>query len=213
MLSNIISGKVDILVVSETKLDSSFPVSQFLISGYTTPYRYDRNCNGGGLLLYIREDIPSKVLSANLSIEGLLVEINLRKKKWLLCCSYNPNKNLISTHLNEVGRHLDLYSTKYDNILLLGDYNVELDNSHLCEFCQVYNLKSLIKEPTCYKNPDKPTCIDLILTNRPKSFQDSTAIDTGLSDFHKMIITVMKTYFEKQNPKVITYRDYKELFK
>ena len=53
----------------------------------------------------------------------------------------------------------------------------------------------MINKPNCYKNLDKPTCIDLILTNRTWSFQNSCVIDTGLSDFHEMIVTVMKTIY------------------
>ena len=69
----------------------------------------------------------------------------------------------------------------------------------------------MIYKPTCYKNPDKPTCIDLILTNCPGSFQNSCVIETGLSDFHKMIVTVMKTSYRKIEPRVINYRDYKSV--
>ena len=58
-----VQGKVDILIVTETKLDSTFPTSQFVIDGYSEPYRFDRNRNVGGVLLYIREDIPSKLLA------------------------------------------------------------------------------------------------------------------------------------------------------
>ena len=50
-------------MISETKLDESFPISQFFINGFSSPHRLDRNCNGGGTLLYVREDIPSKPLS------------------------------------------------------------------------------------------------------------------------------------------------------
>ena len=67
------------------------------------------------------------------------------------------------------------------------------------DFCLNYNLKSLICVPTCFKNPDNPSCIDLILTNSAGSFQSSCAIETGLSDFHKMTVTIMKTYFQKLN--------------
>ena len=67
----------------------------------------------------------------------------------------------------------------------------------------------MINKPPCYKNSDKPTCIDLILTNCPLSFQNSCVIETGLSDFHKMIITGLKTSYQKIEPKVINYRDYK----
>ena len=77
------------------------------------------------------------------------------------------------------------------------------------DFCDVYNLKNLIKVPTCFKNPEKPTSIDLMLTNSYRSFQNSCAIETGLSDFHKMIVTILKTYFQKKEPKIIQYRDYK----
>ena len=80
-----------------------------------------RNVNGGGTLLYIREGIPSTLLNFDMSIESFNIEINIRKKKWLLVCTYNPNKNLISNHFKEVGKNLDNYSSKYDNFDLLGD--------------------------------------------------------------------------------------------
>ena len=76
-------------------------------------------------------------------------------------------------------------------------------------FCSSYNLKSVINKPTCFKNPDKPSCIDLILTNCSRSFQNSCAIETGLSDFHKLVVTVLKTAYKKSKPKIITYRSYK----
>ena len=76
------------------------------------------------------------------------------------------------------------------------------------EFINIYGLKNLVNEPTCYQNVNNPSCIDLILTNRSKSFQNTTSIETGLSDFHKMTITIMKTVFKKTNPKIVQYRDY-----
>ena len=104
-------NNLDILLISETKIDSSFPTAQFQIEGYTT-YRLDRNTNGGGILLYIREDIPSTLLNSDISIESFSIEINIRKKKWLLVCTYNPNKNLISNHLKEIGKKFDKSSLK-----------------------------------------------------------------------------------------------------
>ena len=58
-----ITNKVDILLISETKLDSFFPMNQFHIDGFTTPYRLDRNQKAEGIMLYTREDIPSKSLT------------------------------------------------------------------------------------------------------------------------------------------------------
>ena len=65
----------------------------------------------------------------------------------------------------------------------------------------------MINKPTCHKNPEKPSCIDLILTNCPRSFQNSCIVEKGLSDFHKMVTTLMKAIFRKMEPKVIKYRD------
>ena len=89
-------------MISETKLDETFPAAQFYLQGFCDPYRFDRNRNGGGIMLYIREDIPSRLIEKKLrnNSEYFFVEINLRKKKWLLCCSYNPHKNSISTHID-----------------------------------------------------------------------------------------------------------------
>ena len=70
-----INKNIDALLISETKVDSSFPSVQFHLEGYATPYRLDRNANGGGILLYIIEDIPSTLLNYDLSVEGFLIEI------------------------------------------------------------------------------------------------------------------------------------------
>ena len=77
-----------------TKLESSFPSGQFLIDGYSEPYRLDRNRNGGGVMIYVREDIPSKLLNKHTfteAVEGLFFEINLRKTKLLFFGSYRSD--------------------------------------------------------------------------------------------------------------------------
>ena len=58
-LKTLIAQNVDILAVSETKLDESFPTSQFLIDGFKKPFLYDKNANGGGILVYIRDKVPA----------------------------------------------------------------------------------------------------------------------------------------------------------
>ena len=76
--------------------------------------------------------------------------------------------------------------------------------------CRSLNgLKNLINKPTCYKNSEKPTCIDLILTNQPTLFQRSAVLDTGLSDFHLLTVTEFKRSFQKSKPHIITYQNYK----
>ena len=162
-------------------------------------------------MLFISEGIPSKLLNADISfgIENLLVEINLRSKNWLISGSYNPHLNSIQNHLVQLSKKFDFYSSKYENFIVLGDFNAEMTNTHMEEFCSVYNFKSLIKDPTCFKNPEKPTTIDHILTNHPECFQHSGVYETGLSDSHRLTLTVLRVFHSKQNPKIIQYRDYK----
>ena len=126
-------------------------------------------------MIYIREDITSKSLnispiSNEIEIESIFIEINLRNRKWLLGGTYIPHKILAPLHLQKIGNTQDLYLEKYDNILLMGDYNCEVVEQAMHVFCETYNLKNLIKVPTCFKNPDNPSCIDLILTNKPRIF-------------------------------------------
>ena len=207
--------RIDVSIVnciSETKLDDTFPSSNFFIPGYSAPYRLDRSGNGGGILIYGRDDIPSKELKLipiPKNMEGMFIEINLYKKKWLIGNFYNPCKSMICSHLTFLSKCLDHYLQSYDNVILLGDFNSEPTEIAMHEFCQLYNLLNLIKVPTCFKNPQNPSCIDLILTNRHNGFQNSIAIETGLSDFHKMTITVLKTTYKKKTPKIVSYRDYK----
>ena len=196
-------------MILETKTDNSFSAMQFHIEGYCI-YRLNRNEYGGGVLVYVREDIPSKLIPMqSSSIESFFIELNLRYKKWLLSCSYNSHRTLISEHLSIIGKDLDLLSANYDKIFLMGDFNAEPHDQFFIDFCDVYDLKNLMKVPTCFKNPERPTSIDVILTNSYRSFQNSCAIETGLSDFHKMIVTILKTYFQKKEPKIIQYRDHK----
>ena len=97
-------------MISETKLDHSFPEGQFLIPGYSPSYRFDRNCRGGDIMQYVRENKPSKLLSIeNQSIEGFCTEINFRKNKWLLCGTYNPDRKNIGNHLDSGSKYLALY--------------------------------------------------------------------------------------------------------
>ena len=91
---------------------------------------------------------------------------------------------------------------KYDNFLLLGDFNSEIHETAMKEFTDTYNLSNLIKEHTCFKNPLNPSLIDLILTNRPRSFQNSQTVETGLSDHHKLTITVMRAFIPNQAPEI-----------
>ena len=78
----------------------------------------------------------------------------------------------------------------------MGNFIVEVDDTAMSDFCNTFDLVSLIIEPTCYKNPTKSSCIDLFLTNKTLSFQNSCGIETSLSDFRRMILTATKMTFQ-----------------
>ena len=72
---------IDSLLISETKIDSSFRPARFHLERYATPNRLDRNANAGGMLLFIRENIPSTSLISDLSAEGNYCVSLIRKER------------------------------------------------------------------------------------------------------------------------------------
>ena len=164
------------LLISETKSDNTFRVSQFCVSGYSVPFRFDRTGNGGGIMLYVKEHIPCRMLSKfafQKEIEAFAIEINLRKVQWLLVCSYNPN----FCNLNTIDKAMEFYSKKYDKILIAGHFNAQVSDIMLDSFCSIWNVKGLGKEPTCFKNPNNPSCIDVFLNNTIRSFQETQVFE------------------------------------
>ena len=211
-LKFLVKNNLDVILISEAKLDSSFPTEQFNIDGFSTPFRLDRNALGGGLLIYVRNNIPCRQLNKHTlqpNVEGIFIELNLRKNKILLFGGYNPKKEYISHFLSSIGDNLDVYLGDYDNYLLIGDFNSEITERAMSDFCETYNLSNLIRDVTCYKNAKNPSSIDVMLTNREKRFCNSMTIESGLSDFHKLTVTVLKTYYKKQEPIKIKYRSFK----
>ena len=97
-------------------------------------------------------------------------------------------------------------------MIFLGDFNVTDDEHHMKSFCENYGLRNLIRQPTCYKNPSNSVCIDLILTNLPRSFQSICVVETGLSDFHLMNLTIMRKGFKKYQRKTISFIGHIKIF-
>ena len=72
----------------------------------------------------------------------------------LLHCSYNPRRNQISNHPKEIGKNIDPCSPNYDNLIHLGDCNVEPTQKHMEDISLIYNCKHIIRDKTCYKKPE-----------------------------------------------------------
>ena len=85
----------------------------------------------------------------------------------------------------------------YERCKLIGDFNAEESEPCLSQFLVEMNAKNIVKKPTCYKSLTEASCIGLVITNSSSSFQNTKTISKGLSDFHKMVLTVLKQTFRK----------------
>ena len=103
-----------------------------------------------------------------------------------------PVKKKIASHLSKLSTALHILCTDYENIILLGDFNIEVEEKNVSEFISVYNLRNFVKQKTSFKMSEDPSCTDFTLTNSPRIFQNSNAFETGFSDFHKFTTTVLK---------------------
>ena len=154
-------------------------------------------------MLFFREDIPAGHFSIEKApIESFFVELNLRKNNRIVNISYY--KNNVFSHMKVIRRNMNIHSSNYDNFIFFGDFNADVSDKVMPD------LKGLIKQPTCFKNPENPSCIDLFLTNRPWRFCSCYVIETGLSDFNIMTVSVMKMHYKKLSQKIIHYRDHKK---
>ena len=161
-------------------------------------------------MLFIRNDTPAKKISVERPVESFYVELNFRKIKWLSIFFHNLNPSSIESHLGSLSESIDSLSSKYDSFILQVDFISCMEDSLLKKFAEIYKLRNLIKEPTCFKNPENHAGTDLILTNKPRSLKNTYVIETGQSDFHKMIVAVMKMHFPKMKPEVVSYQKYKD---
>ena len=108
-----------------------------------------------------------------------------------------------------LGKILDNFSTKYDRFVLLRDFNVQENETIFSEFLNTYNAKNIVKDKTCFKSIENPSCVDLIIMDKPGSFQHINVFETGIWDHHKLATTVMKAKFTNAPPKYVHYHDYK----
>ena len=108
-------------------------------------------------------------------------------------CSYNLDKNNVSTHLQVIINTLDSLSHSHDKFILIGDFSAE-QKRLLCQvsISNFLVLKNLVKQKTFLRNPKYPSCMDLVLIDsKSHRFQNITTFEVGLSDFHKLVATVL----------------------
>ena len=198
----------DLFLISESKPDSTFSMNQFHIFGFKV-FRRDRNRYGGGSILYINENIPCKPLIDHptfSNLELIAIEIHQNKRRWLFIGIYKPPTSQSDNEFtNRLSLIIDYYLPKHENLILSGDFNLPTENQHLDALIQAYNLNNLINKPTCFQS-NKPTCIDLILTNKKNLFKLSNTFETGISDHQQLVSTILKSGSFRGIPKMKIYR-------
>ena len=113
----------------ETKLDETFSENEFLLNGFKKPFRLDKSRNSGGLMVFVRSDIPSRRLSdfsLTDDLQAIPFELSIKNRKWLVVSLYNPDKALGRAFLQNLSNLVDFYlRKKYDNFILIGDMNLQ----------------------------------------------------------------------------------------
>ena len=157
----------------------------------------------------INEDIWKQRLDFGILEDSLqIIEITLRTRKWLVIGLYKPPNQKEEYIFKNLGVVLNNYLSKYEHIILLGDFNLTTSNKYLADFMTLFNLESLINTPTCFQS-EKPRCIDLILTNKKSSLKNSKTFEVWISDHHHLFLTSSRLQYIQVNPKTKFYRDYK----
>ena len=108
-----------------------------MIEGFSIPFRFDRNRSGGGVIVYVRDNIPRKQLTKHTlpdDIEGVFIEANLRKIKWLIFGTHRHPSQTVEYFFKHVGYTLDTYRQTYEKFLLASDFNAEETEPCLSEF-------------------------------------------------------------------------------
>ena len=151
--------------------------------------------------------------------EMICSELTIRNKKWIIVSAYRPPSysNLL-IFFKDLENILNQALSKCDNIIVLGDLNIDVHNSndsdlhYLLSLCDTFCLKNLIKEKTCFAGI-QGSSIDVILTNKARSFQTTMVTETGLSDHHLMITTFLKAHLVRLKPKIFFIEIIKSLMK
>ena len=147
--SQMIKTDLDVVIIAETKLDKTFPKNQFLIKGFGEPFRLDVTSNRGGLLDYVRHGIIAKELPVTNfpnDIQVIPIELSIRKQKWLLLPIYRPPSQDQKYFVDAISVIIDKYSAKLEYVTLIGDFNMEPNDSNLVTLTRDYNLYNRIKK-------------------------------------------------------------------
>ena len=130
-LKILISDSVDILYIAESKLDERFLNSEIVLNGFKKRYQLDVTVSRGGLLIYVKASLPSKIINHYefpKDIQCIAMDLNVTNKKYVIFSIYRPPKQNINYFLNSLPEGLDFYLKHYENNCILGDFNATPSN-------------------------------------------------------------------------------------
>ena len=125
-VQELITNNIDICLFSETKIDESFSNQQFNKSNHKT-FPRDRNKHGGGLLFYINENIPCKLINDQIipsDIEMIMFEFLVKTRKWLCIGLYKSPSQNENYFLDILSKVLSKQTCQYESVMLIGDFNL-----------------------------------------------------------------------------------------
>ena len=142
LIADVIQGTFDIFLLSKSKIDESFPDKQFRLNNYRI-FRKDRNRYGAGIMFYVNENLPCKSLTIEIDnlTETIFLEVNVQSSKWLFVGCYKPPSQNEELFISNLSKTINAFSTKFDNIFLMGDFNLTIENKHLEELLSLFNIK------------------------------------------------------------------------
>ena len=152
----------------------------------------------------MNENLPCKSLTTeidNLS-ETIFLEVNVQSSKWLFVGCYKPPSQNEELFISDLSKTINAFSIKHDKIMLMGDFNLTIENTHLEELLSLFNIKSLISSPRCFQSINL-TCIDLILTNQEDLFSNSNTCEVGISNHHHLVSTMLNKKISKGSTKTL----------
>ena len=210
-------GMVDVLCCTETKLDSSYSIQLYSCNDFKC-YRRDKTAQSGGMIVFVRSDIPHnratqyEITDTTCHIENIVIEFSFKKLQLLLFCVYKNPKVPKGKFIDCLSK---LYETTVENnkeSILLGDINIDMrTNENIVDkqICALYDLKNLIKSPTCHKS-EKGSLIDPVIVSNSRKLCSPFNVVCGVSDFHNMVGCVLKYNFPLKKPYRVHYRSYKQ---
>ena len=209
-------------MIQESKLNNTFPDEQFTVKGFRL-YRYDYMDNSGGIMLYVRSDLPQRERTELMfntqtiqsgRIESVVVEIVINGTKWLLYNVYKQPKVTNSDFKTCMENILSKCMSEKLKFIICGDMNINMlqTNNCLSDLFDIYGVTNTVKSATCFK-ARIPTMVDLVVTNAPKCLQNTCCVECDLSDFHKMVCFSTKSKVPVKKKRTIMYRSYRKFEK